>query len=167
MADPYLGEVRIFSFGFAPRGWAMCNGQVLAINQNQALFSLLGTTYGGNGVLTFALPNLQGRYPMHVGNGHVQGERAGEANHTLTMNEMPTHMHAVNASASAGDAAIPAATTVLASPLNQTYRPADALAPLHGGTIANVGGSQPHTNEQPYLVLNFCIALVGIFPSRN
>lgn len=167
MSDPFLSEIKIMSFNFPPRGWAFCNGQLLPINQNQALFALLGTTYGGDGRTTFALPNLQGQVPIHTGNGHTLGERAGEAAHTLAASEMPTHSHAVNASSAAGDLVTPG-NTLLASPLNQTYH-ADsgtrvALAP---GAIGNSGGSQPHENMQPYLTLNFCIALQGIFPSRN
>src|SRR6266516_2066590 len=123
MAEPFLSEIRIMSFGFAPQGWAMCNGQLLPINQNQALFSLLGTTYGGNGQTTFALPNLQGRAPMHMGNGHLEGESSGEQAHTLNTSEMPAHTHIANASSSVGNDVVPA-NNVLGSPLNLSYRPA-------------------------------------------
>ena len=166
MSEPFLAEIRIMSFNFAPKGWAMCNGQLLPIAQNQALFSLLGTTYGGDGRITFALPDLRARTAMHTGAGHNLGERAGEAAHTLTANEMPTHSHVLNASSVPGNDPTPGAH-VLASPLNLTYRASASLTPLRAGTIANAGGSQAHQNMQPFLALNFCIALVGIFPSRN
>jgi microcystin-dependent protein len=155
------------SFVFAPKGWALCNGQLLPINQNQALFSLLGTTYGGDGRVNFALPDLRGRTPIHMGSGHTLGERAGENAHTVSISELPTHTHAVNASSSVGNNVVPT-NNVLASSLNQSYRaPDQALTTLHPATIANVGGSQPHDNMQPYLTLSFCIALQGIFPSPN
>ena len=167
MAEPFLSEIRIFSFNWAPRGWALCNGQLLPINQNQALFSLLGTTYGGNGQTTFALPDLRGRAAMHSGSGHTLGERAGEEAHTLAIAELPQHTHSVNASSSTGDNVVPTGN-LLASSLNQSYRaPDQALTTLAPGTIGNVGGSQPHSNMQPYLGLTFGIALVGIFPSQN
>jgi microcystin-dependent protein len=166
MAEPFVGEIRLMSFNFRPKGWAMCNGQLLPINQNQALFALLGTMYGGDGRTTFALPDLRGRTVIHTGSGHTQGESAGEQAHTLTANEMPTHLHPLNASSSAGNDPTPGAH-VLASPLNLSYRAPDGLTPLAAGTIAGAGGSQAHPNMQPFLALNFCIALVGIFPSRN
>jgi microcystin-dependent protein len=167
MAEPFLSEIRIMSFNFAPKGWALCNGQLLPINQNQALFSLLGTTYGGDGRTTFALPDLRDRAPIHVGAGFVLGERGGEQAHTVASGELPAHTHTVNASSSDGNAVIPT-SNVLASSLNQSYRaPDQALTSLVSGTIANTGGSQPHENMQPYLVLTFCIALQGIFPSQN
>ncbi len=155
------------SFSFAPKGWAQCNGQLLPINQNQALFSLLGTTYGGDGRVNFALPNLQGRTPIHFSNGHLLGERAGEQAHTLSLPEIPAHSHTAKASASAGNAVVPT-NNVLGSPLNLSYRPADnSLTSLIPGTLATTGGSQGHQNMQPFLTLNFCIALQGVFPSRN
>lgn len=166
MSEPFLGEIRITSFSFPPRGWAQCNGQLLPINQNQGLFSLLGTTYGGDGRVNFALPDLRARVPMHIGAGHSQGERGGEAAHTLTVNELPGHTHQARASSAVGDAVAPGGN-VLASPLNQTYRAASALAAMDPGSITSVGGSQPHENRQPFLALNFCIALQGIFPSPN
>ena len=167
MAEPFLSEIRIMSFGFAPKGWALCNGQLLPINQNQALFSLLGTTYGGDGRVNFALPDLRARTPTHTGNGLTLGERAGEAAHTLTISELPTHTHSANASSSDGNNVVPT-NNVLASSLNQSYRaPDQALTSLLPATIANAGGSQPHENMQPYLTLSFCIALQGIFPSPN
>jgi microcystin-dependent protein len=167
MSEPFIGELRLVAFNFPPRGWAFCNGQTLPISQNQALFSLLGTTYGGNGQTTFQLPNLQGRSPLHVGSGFTQGQQGGELAHTLTAAEMPSHQHRVNVSSQPGNLAAPAGDEVLASPLNQTYRSPDAaLAALTPTTVATVGGSQPHTNQQPYLVLNYCIALQGLFPSH-
>lgn len=166
MAEPFLAEIRIMSFNFAPKGWAMCDGQFLLINQNQALFSLLGTTYGGNGQTTFALPDSRSRVPIHVGNGHTLGELGGEQAHTLTLSELPTHVHTASASSSTGNAVLPA-NNVLASPLNLSYRPGGNLVTLAPGTISNTGGSQAHLNMQPFLTLTFCIALQGIFPSPN
>jgi microcystin-dependent protein len=165
MAEPFLSEIRIMSFNFAPRGWALCNGQLLPINQNQALFSLLGTTYGGNGQTTFGLPNLQGRTPTHVGQGLTLGQVGGEPAHTLSINELPTHVHLAQASSTVGDSAA-ANNTVLANALNN-YGPPNNLTTLDPSTVSNVGGSQAHLNMQPFLVLNFCIALQGIFPSPN
>lgn len=167
MAEPFLSEIRLMSFTFAPKGWALCNGQLLPINQNQALFSLLGTTFGGDGRVNFALPDLRGRTPIHVGSGHTLGERGGEQAHTLSIAELPTHTHVVNASSSVGNTPIPA-SNILASPLNLTYRPPDgALTTLSPATVANAGGAQAHLNMQPFLTLSFCIALQGIFPSPN
>lgn len=164
--DQYLSEIRIFSFAFAPRYWALCNGQLLPINQNQALFSLLGTTYGGNGQTTFALPDLRGRVPMHWGNGMVQGQTAGEANHTLTIQEMPAHNHIALASTAGPTVNTPAGNTWAS---NTGYSPYSATggSTMSPDTLSNTGGSQGHNNMSPYLTLNFCIALSGIFPSRN
>jgi len=167
MAEPFLSEIRMFSFNFAPRGWALCNGQILPINQNQALFSLLGTTYGGDGRVSFALPNLQGRVPIHVGNGHTLGERAGEQAHTVSVAEMPAHTHAAQASAAAGTQNVPANNMMLSQRTAEIYRSPSSSAPMVAGTLSNAGGSQAHLNMQPFLALNFCIALQGIFPSRN
>jgi microcystin-dependent protein len=153
------------SFGFAPKGWALCNGQLLPINQNQPLFSLLGTTYGGDGRVNFALPNLQGRTPIHVGSGHTLGERGGEQNHTLTISELPTHAHVASATSALADTN--ASTGNLLAGVNNGYAAAAALVSLIPSTITNVGGSQPHLNMQPFLTLTFCVALQGIFPSRN
>jgi microcystin-dependent protein len=163
MAEPFLSEIRIMSFNFPPKGWAFCNGQFLPINQNQALFSLLGTTYGGNGQTTFALPNLQGRTPIHVGNGYTLGQSAGAQNHTLGLPELPFHSHLVNAVSSAANSTSPV-NKALAATAQNTYTDAfpNVVMPQ---TLANAGGNQPHTNMQPYLVLNFSIALQGIFPS--
>ena len=164
MAEPFLAEIRIMSFVFAPKGWALCNGQLLPINQNQALFSLLGTTFGGNGQTNFALPNLQGKTPIHVGAGHTLGETGGEQAHTLSIAELPAHTHAANASSSPGNQALPA-NNILASPLNLSYGSANGLTSLVAGSVTNIGGSQAHLNMQPFLTLSFCIALQGIFPS--
>jgi microcystin-dependent protein len=167
MAEPLIGEIRIMSFGFAPKGWALCNGQLMAINQNQALFSLLGTTYGGNGQNNFALPNLQGRVPIHVGNGHSQGETAGSTSVTITQQTMAQHLHF--AQGTTADAGAPVANNNLLSKANNMYQSPNSggLVPLNPAAITPVGGSQPHNNMMPTLVLNFCIALLGIFPSRN
>ncbi len=165
MGTPFMGEIKIVSFGFAPKGWSQCNGQFLPINQNQALFSLLGTTYGGNGQTTFALPDLRGRVPLHIGGGLLQGEKAGSETNTLTVQQMPLHIHIMTASTLAGDA--PVLTNSLLGAFNNGYRAADNLAPIASATIANVGGSQAHPNMQPFLTLMMCIALQGVFPSRN
>lgn len=165
MAEPFLSEIRIFSFVFAPKGWALCNGQLLPINQNQALFSLLGTTYGGDGRVNFALPDLRARVPIHVGDGHTLGERAGEQAHTLSIAEIPEHTHVANASSSNGDTAF-AVGHVLAKAGN-LYAGASNLTSLSPTSISSVGGSQAHLNMQPFLTLSFCIALQGIFPSQT
>lgn len=165
MAEPFLSEIRIMSFVFAPRGWALCNGQLLPINQNQALFSLLGTTFGGNGQTNFALPDNRGRTPIHVGSGHTLGERAGEQAHTLSIQELPQHTHAARASSAA--AATPVPTNGVLAPANNLYSSTDALVALGSSSVTNTGGSQAHLNMQPYLTLSFCIALQGIFPSPN
>ena len=167
MAEPFLAEIRIMSFGFPPKGWAPCNGQLLPINQNQALFALLGTTYGGNGQTTFALPNLQGRVPLHTeSNAHIQGEVGGQAAHTLTIAELPAHAHAVGASTtSTGGNDTP--TNRFLGSANNVYAAPSNFTTMNAGTITNTGGSQAHLNHQPFLTLSFCIALQGIFPSRN
>jgi microcystin-dependent protein len=165
MSEPFLGEIKITAFNFAPRGWALCNGQLLPINQNQALFSLLGTTYGGDGRVNFGLPDLRGRIPIHIGSGHTQGERGGETAHTLSIAEMPTHIHQVVASNQTYNSVSPT-NAVLAGAPNMYANPSN-LTTLVPDTVTNVGGSQAHNNMQPYLVLNFVIALQGIFPSQN
>lgn len=165
MSEPFLAEIRLFSFQQAPQGWAQCNGQFLPINQNQALFSLLGTTYGGNGQTTFALPDLRGRCATHVGAGHSQGESAGQEAQTLTISQLPLHTHLMTASTLDGDQ--PIATNNLLAAFNNGYIAPANLATISPSTVSNVGGSQPHNNMSPYLVVNFCIALQGIFPSRN
>ncbi len=165
MTSPFLGEVRIVSFNFPPKGWALCNGQFLPINQNQGLFSLLGTMYGGDGRVNFALPNLQGRVPLHMGNGFVQGQAGGEAAHTLSISELPTHMHSVGASSAGASVSAPVGN-LWADAGKNNYNNATntSMAPQ---AIGNTGGSQAHNNMSPYLVLVFCIALQGIFPSQN
>jgi microcystin-dependent protein len=166
MSDtPYVGEIRMLSFNFAPRGWALCNGQLLPINQNQPLFALIGTVYGGDGRVNFALPNLQGRAAMHESGAHPLGQTAGEEWHTLTVSEMPEHNHLVNAMPTTATDNAPAGNLLAAA--HDFYGSATDLTTLAPGSIANGGGSQPHENRQPYLVLNYCIALSGIFPSRN
>lgn len=161
-----MSQLTIFAFNFPPKGWAQCNGQLLPINQNQALFSLLGTTYGGNGQTTFGLPDLRGRVPMHVGQGLTQGQVAGEAAHTLTVNELPQHTHQAFGSSLAPNASTPAnnfwASNTGFAPYNST--PNELMDPT---ALTSAGGSQPHNNMAPYSVTNICIALVGIFPSRN
>jgi microcystin-dependent protein len=167
MGTPYLSEIRIVSFNFAPRGWALCNGQTLSINQNQALFSLLGTTYGGDGITNFKLPNLQASMPLQQGNGFNLGNAGGEATHTLTVPEMPSHTHTaqgVSTTATAPSATNNTWATSTANPYNTQPPPNTTLNPA---TIAMTGGGQPHDNMPPYLTLNFVIALQGIFPSRN
>jgi microcystin-dependent protein len=165
LAEPFLSEIRIMSFVFAPKGWALSNGQLMPINQNQALFSLLGTTFGGNGQTNFALPNLQGRAPTHVGNGHVLGENGGEQAHTLATPELPTHTHTFNASQANANAPTPGNSMFGTS--NNMYAAASNLTGVNPGTITNTGGSQAHLNMQPFLTLSFCIALQGIFPPHN
>ena len=165
MAEPFLSEIRLMSFVFAPKGWALCNGQLLPINQNQALFSLLGTTFGGDGRVNFALPDLRGRVPIHVGGGRTLGELGGEQAHTVTLAELPTHTHPLTGSASDADVVLPTDNVVGRS--SQLYGPATQLTALDPSTNGNTGGSQPHLNMQPFLTLSFCIALQGIFPSPN
>jgi microcystin-dependent protein len=163
MAEPFLAEIRIMSFVFAPRGWALCNGQLLPINQNQGLFSLLGTTFGGDGRVNFALPDLRARVPIHVGSGHTLGERGGEQAHTLSIAELPVHQHAILGSSANADTPV-AAGNVLAAANNAYASPTNPVA-LQPTTVTSVGGSQAHLNMQPFLTLSFCIALQGIFPS--
>jgi microcystin-dependent protein len=166
MAEPFLSELRIFSFAFAPKGWALCNGQLLPINQNQALFSLLGTTYGGDGRVNFALPDLRGRVPHHEGSGHTLGENGGSETVTVNINQLPTHNHLVNGSDAVADAIDPTGS-VWGNSGKTNYTndaPNNVMVP---NAFSNVGGSQPHENRMPFLVLSICIALQGIFPSPN
>jgi microcystin-dependent protein len=165
VTTPFLSEIKIMAFGFAPKGWAQCNGQLLPINQNQALFSLIGTTYGGDGRVNFGLPNLQGKAPIHLGTGHPIGEFGGETTHALTIGEAPVHTHAAAGTTTAGDSPIPAGN-YLGGAANM-YGPLANTVPLQQATVSSVGGGQPHENMQPYLALNFCIAIAGIFPTQN
>lgn len=170
MAEPFLAEIRLMSFYFPPKGWALCDGQLLPINQNQGLFSLLGTTYGGDGRLNFALPNLQGRTAIHMGSGHTLGERAGEQAHTLTISEIPTHVHTMAASGDAPNTPNPSGGGVgnfLAASTSAIYGDPGSLVSLNPACVTPVGGSQPHLNLQPFLTISFCIALQGIFPSQS
>lgn len=171
MSEPFLAQISMFSFGFAPKGWALCNGQLLPINQNQALFALLGTQYGGNGTTTFALPNLQGRVAMSMGQGpgltgRTLGEVGGEQNHTLIAGEMPPHSHTPNFTAPT-NATGPAGNLWAADPNGNVTFATGGGETMAANAIANAGGNQPHNNMAPYLVVNFCIALQGIFPSQN
>jgi len=169
MGTPFLAEIRATSFNFAPKGWALCNGQLLPINQNQALFAILGTQYGGDGRVNFALPNLQGRVPMHRSATHVQGEVGGEESHTLQLSELPAHKHSVVTSTVAAASASPSGTLPAAVPAANppVYAAAQHLVSLNPQAVGATGGTQPHENRQPFLAINFIIALQGIFPSRN
>jgi microcystin-dependent protein len=168
MSQPFMGEVKIISWNYSPKGWAYCNGQFLPINQNQALFSLLGTMYGGNGQTTFALPDFRGRVPAHIGSGLTQGQAGGQEFHTLTQSEMPSHNHFVSCAPTVDGDAFSPTGAVFAKNGSQPYQSSfTSLTTLAPATVSNVGGSQPHENRQPYLVLGFIIALQGIFPSQN
>jgi microcystin-dependent protein len=165
MAEPFLSEIRIMSFGFAPKGWALCNGQLLPINQNQALFSLLGTTFGGDGRVNFALPDLRARASIHAGSGHTLGERGGEQAHTLSIAELPAHTHVAQGSSATGNAFAPTNNLLAKVEGVDVYQTASNLVAMSPSSLANAGGSQAHLNMQPFLTLSFCIALQGIFPS--
>lgn len=171
MAEPFLSEIRIMSFNFPPRGWAFCNGQLLPISQNQGLFSLLGSTFGGDGRVNFGLPDCKARVPIHMGNGHVLGEKGGEQAHTVSIQEMPMHTHKVNAQATSStlqNKSVPTGNLLSNSQAVNIYsNNGSDLVSLHTSSIGNIGGSQAHQNMQPFLVLNFCIALQGIFPSTT
>ncbi|MEA2621352.1 MAG: hypothetical protein QOH61_262 [Chloroflexota bacterium] len=166
MSEPFMGEVKMISWTYPPKGWAFCNGQLLPINQNQALFSILGTQFGGDGRTTFALPDLRGRTPIYSGQGWTLGQAGGEESHTLTGSEMPLHNHLAMASTTNADS-IEVAGNILAASDTPLYHNTADLTTLGPTTINVVGGGQPHQNMQPYLVVNFCVALTGIFPSRN
>lgn len=168
MAEPFLSEIRIMSFVFPPKGWALCNGQLLPINQNQALFSLLGTTYGGNGQTNFGLPDLRGRVPIHMGSGHTLGEVGGEQAHTLSISQIPTHVHVANATTATATTSTPTTSLLLGqSTASQLYGSPANLVAMSPAAVTNVGGSQAHLNMEPFLTLSFCIALQGIFPSQT
>jgi microcystin-dependent protein len=166
MSDPFLGEIKMMGFNFPPRGWALCNGQLLPINQNQALFSLLGTTFGGNGQTTFALPNLQGRVPIHTASSHLLGEAGGATTHALTQAELPQHTHSIVADTAEGGATPGATSRLAASSGGNLYGPPNNTQPMEASSITATGGN-PHENVQPYLAISLCIALQGVFPSRN
>jgi microcystin-dependent protein len=167
MSTPYIGEVRMMSFGFAPKGWAQCNGQMMSIQQNTALFAILGTTFGGNGTTTFQLPDLQSRIPVHTGSGYVLGQVGGEAAHTLSTAEIPKHTHTLTAvgTPAANQRAI--AGNMPGAPAFNFYDTTASLTAMDPSAVTANTGNQPHDNMQPYLVVNFCIALIGIFPTRN
>lgn len=166
MSEPFLAEVRMMGFNFAPRGWAFCDGQILPISQNQSLYSLLGTTYGGDGRTSFALPDLRGRVPIHTGDGFTLGQKGGEEAQTLSTAELPSHSHAHEAAQVDGTTINPTGT-MLASAQVAAYADPQSLVDLRAGTVANAGGGQAHQNMQPYLAVEFAIALQGLFPSRN
>ena len=167
MSNPYVGEIRMFGGNFAPAGWAFCQGQLIAISENDTLFNLIGTTYGGDGQSTFGLPNLQGRAPVHVGSGFVLGQMAGSETVTVTTQQLPIHTHPMAASKDAANQ-ITGANGVLASPVSlATYFNASPDTPLNAAAVAMSGGNQPHENMQPYLVINFIISLFGIYPTQN
>ncbi len=166
MTEPFLSEIRMMSFQFAPKGWAHCNGQLMPINQNQALFSLIGTQFGGDGQSNFALPDFRGRVPIHQGNDHKVGEHGGEQAHTLTIPELPSHSHGLQASSAGADSQSPGDSYVTGSGV-ALYGPYQSPTPLESSVIGTSGGGQPHQNMQPFLTLNFCIAMQGLFPSPN
>ena len=171
MSEPFLAEIRLFGFNFAPQGYARCDGQILSINQNQSLYSLLGTTYGGDGRTTFALPELRGRVPMHVGTalGHAVslGQRSGAETHTLTVDEIPAHTHASQVSTDSATTGTPSPSVVFADATQPTYHAPGENVAAHSGSLANAGSGVGHSNMQPFLTINFCIALAGVFPSRS
>jgi microcystin-dependent protein len=172
MGQPFIGEIRIFAGSFAPAGWAFCNGQLMPISENDALFTLIGTTYGGDGQETFALPDLQGRLPLHQGQGsfgttYLMGEKAGVEQVTLTTSQIPAHTHPLVATTAAGAAASPLNAVLAASGSSNVYRPGPGAAALSNQAVSAAGGSQPHTNMQPYLCVDFIISLFGIFPTQT
>lgn len=172
MSEPFVGEIRMFAGNFAPQGWAFCDGQLLAVSQNDALFSLLGTTYGGDGRTTFGLPDMRGRIPNHAGTGpglspRRLGEKLGSEKETLTTNQLPSHGHGFQASTAAGSQNSTNGNYLASSPNVRVYRPGGPTATLNSGSVLNTGGSQSHNNMMPYLCVNFIIALVGIYPSRH
>ena len=166
MSEPFLAEIRMVGFNFAPRNWAFCDGQILPINQNQSLYSLLGTTYGGDGRTSFALPDLRGCTPIHFDSSHQQGQKDGEETHTLTIDEMPQHKHKVEGSTNQATSNSPT-NNVLGVTTSNVYNTPVSPVAMSSSIIGNTGGGQAHENMQPYLAINFCIALRGLFPSRN
>lgn len=166
MSEPYIGEIRLFAGNFAPVNWAFCNGQILAISENEALFNLIGTTYGGDGQTTFALPNLQSRVPVHVGSGFVLAQTGGTETVTLTVNQMPAHTHPAQATSGAGTSNNPAGNAWANWPGSQ-FSDQGITAAMNAGAIGFAGGSQPHENLMPYLTINFIIALYGVFPTQS
>ncbi|HEY3332104.1 MAG TPA: tail fiber protein [Capsulimonadaceae bacterium] len=170
MANPFVGEIRIVGFNFAPQGWAFCHGQLLSIAENDVLFTLIGTTYGGDGQSTFALPDLRGRAPLHVGNSLIQGQLLGEEGITLNSLNLPTHTHALSVSSGAASTANPTNAFVASAPagVGFSFAPAGGpTVPMSSGSAAATGGNQPHQNMQPFLVVNYIISLFGVFPSQN
>ncbi len=172
MSEPFVGEIRMFAGNFAPRGWAFCDGQLLNVSQNDALFSLLGTIYGGDGRTTFGLPDMRGRIPIHAGSGpglttRKLGTKLGSEKETITVNELPSHTHEIKASTAAGTENNPTGKFLGASPNVRLYRPAAPIVPLSAASISSVGGSQSHSNLMPSLCIHFIIALFGIYPSRQ
>lgn len=167
MSEPFLAEIRIMGFNFAPRGWAFCDGQILPIDQNQSLYSLLGTTYGGDGRTSFALPDMRGRVPIHTGDGRAEGQKGGQEIHTLSDAEMPSHNHSYGGVSEAADAFLFAGNRFAEA--DNVYHAPDAgnTVSLNSNTVAHAGGGQEHNNMQPYLTLHFCIAIRGLFPARN
>lgn len=165
MAQPYVGEIRLFAGNFAPAGWMMCEGQLLPISENETLFQLIGTTYGGDGQSTFALPDMRGRLPVHQGNGFILAQTGGAEEVTLSVSQIPAHSHAVLATSGAGSASSPQ-DNLLATTVGNVYFPSPGIAAnMNQNSVTPVGGSQPHTNFQPYVCVNYIISLFGIFPS--
>jgi microcystin-dependent protein len=167
MGQPFLGEIRMFGGNFAPAGWALCQGQLVAISENDALFNLIGTTYGGDGVQTFALPNLQGRLPMHQGSGFVMGQNGGVEQVTLITQQLPVHSHPMSASLNTAASSTVTGNVVGQTGAAQVFRESPAASPLAPQACSFVGGSQPHENMQPYLCVNFIISLFGIYPTQS
>ena len=167
MSSPFIGEIRMFAGNFAPVGWAFCNGALMPIDQNDALFNLIGTTYGGDGRVNFGLPDLRARVPIHMGEGHTLGEKGGEQAHTLSISEIPTHTHVLSGTSTNGTSPIPPGNLMAPTPSQAYHAPDNALSAFAPQAVSNTGGSQAHLNMQPFLTLTFCIALQGIFPSQN
>jgi len=167
MAQPYVGEIRMFAGNFAPAGWMFCEGQLLPISEYETLFNLIGTTYGGDGQSTFALPDLRGRVPIHFGNGFTLAETGGVETVTLTVSQIPAHSHALLATQNAGDQGNPGGNVAAQNAAVKLYVESDPTANAGGSTISSTGGSQPHDNFQPYLCIDFIISLFGIFPSQT